>query len=184
MCRAWKAAASSKVGIPLYNSIKVYGEYDLTCLNVDGSIAWHRHGRNGITNAGLDYLLGVMFSNNLGAFPQFTAWYAGIIDLIGFTTLAPTDTMLSHAGWKENLLYSGSRPQWANSESGQQVSSNGSFTFPITGNGTIHGLFITSSPTLNGTAGTLWATAILSSDAAISTGQSLTGTYQVTCTGG
>ncbi len=125
-----------------------------------------------------------MFSNGGGVWPQIITWYAGLIDVIGFAALAAGDTMASHAGWKENVQYSGNRPTWVNTQGSQQVSSNGPFTFPVTGNGAIHGLFITSSPTPSGSTGVLWATAILSSDAVITAGQSVTGTYQALFSGG
>lgn len=157
-------------------AIKVWGDFDLKCWNNDGSLAWHRAFRNGITNAGLDYL----GASALSGGSVLTTWYAGLIDLNGFTALNVLDTMASHAGWKENTQYSGTRPQWVNAEGGQQVASNGPFTFPITGNGTIHGMFICSNNVAGGNGGTLWSTAILPSDATISTGQSLTGTYNVT----
>lgn len=133
-----------------------------------------------MTNAGLDYLGLTGFT----AGAQITTWYAGLIDLVGFSTLAAADIMSSHVGWRENTQYSGNRPVWTNTEGGQQVNSNGPFTFTITGTGTIHGLFITSSNTLGGTTGTLWATAVLSQDAQIASGQSVTGTYSIVLAGG
>lgn len=166
------------------HTIKIYGEWNLRCFNQFGKLIWRSWFRNGITNAGLDYLLGGSFSNNLGAFPQITAWYAGLIDKLNFTALSSADTMASHSGWTENTQYSGTRPQWANTEGGQSVSSNGPFSFNITGNGNIHGMFIASNNVAGGKTGTLWSTAILPSDAAIATGQTLTGTYQITAAGG
>jgi hypothetical protein len=164
--------------------IKIYGLWDICLFDKDGSFKYRWCCRNGITNAGLDYLLGSSFSNGLGAFPQITAWYAGLIDKLNFVSLAAADTMASHGGWTENTQYSGSRPQWANTEGGQQVASNGPFSFNITGNGNIHGLFISSGSVAGGKTGTLWSTAILPSDAAIATGQTLTGTYQLTAASG
>lgn len=166
------------------HTINIYGEFDLRCLERDGTLAWRRKLRNGITNAGLDYLGGTAFCNGAGAFPQITTWYAGAIDLTGFNALAAGDTMASHSGWRECTLYSGARPTWVNTEGTQQVSSNGPFTFPVTGNGTVHGMFITSGSVVGGNQGVLWCTALLPVDAVISTGQNLTGTYKVTFAGG
>lgn len=156
------------------NKIQISGEGLLKCWNQDGSLAWTRHFRNAPTNQGLDHLGAVEFA----AGAQSTIWYAGLIDLVGFTTLAATDTMVSH-GWSENTSYSGNRPTWVNQQGGQQVASNGPFSFNVTANGIIHGLFIANSATRGGTTGTLWATALLSSDAVITVGQTLTGTYSV-----
>ena len=155
------------------NRVKIYGHGELECWNRDGSLAWRRAFRNAPTAVGLDYLANAGFTG--GA--QQATWYIGLMDLLGFSALALTDTMASHIGWRENVMYTGNRPTWTNAESGQQVSSNGVFTFPITGIATLHGLFVVSNNTLGGTSGILWATALLSSDAAISPGQSLTGNY-------
>lgn len=174
---------SSKAGIPL-SKINVAGEFLIECWNRDGSLAWRRRFKNGVTNVGLDYLGGCMFANSNSTFPQFTSWYAGLIDSAGFSSLSQNDTMNSHAGWSESTIYSGNRPQWVNTEGGQQVSSNGPFTFPVTGTGNVHGMFLCSSSTRGGTSGTLWATALINSDVSISPGQSLTGTYSVLFSGG
>ena len=131
------------------------------------------------TAVGLDYLAATAFSG----LTQISTWYMGIIDLAGFSALNFNDTMASHVGWREFIQYSGSRPTWANQESGQQVTSSGNFTFPITGSGTIHGMFATSQSGIGVNNGTLWATAILSSDASVSPGQSLTGVYSVVFSG-
>ncbi len=166
------------------HTVKLYGLWDMQLFDKNGQFLYRWCARNGITNTGLDYLLGSAFSNNLGAFPQVTAWYAGLIDKLNFVALAPADTMASHTGWTENVQYSGTRPQWANTEGGQQVSSNGPFQFNITGSGNIHGIFLCSNNVAGGKTGTLWSTAILPSDASISAGQTLTGTYQITAAGG
>jgi hypothetical protein len=152
----------------------------LACWNPDGSISWRHPFKNGVTNPGLDYLGAAGFSN--GA--QIAAWYASLIDQVGFSSLNINDTMSSHAGWAEFTGFSGARPQWVNAEAGQQVASNGSFSFPITVNGIVHGMFITSSVTKGGTTGTLWATAELPSNSVVSVGQVVTGTYAIQFSGG
>lgn len=159
----------------MYNGVEITGSGWLACWNNDGSIAWRRNFKNGPTAVGLDYLAAVGFAAGAAQ----TLWYIGLISLSAFNALAAGDTMASHVGWKESIQYSGNRPTWVNQESGQQVASNGIFTFPITGSDTIHGLFAVSNATPGGTAGILWATALLSSDAAIAPGQSLTGNYTV-----
>jgi hypothetical protein len=161
------------------NAIKITGAGVLLCHNPDGSLAWRRTFKNGVTLPGLDYLAGAGFAGIV----QITTWYAGLINLASFSNLSPSDTMNNHVGWTENTQYTGPRPQWVNTEASQQVNSNGPFSFNITGNGTVHGMFITSSNVQGGTTGVLWATAVLSSDAAIFTGQTLTGTYAITFAG-
>ena len=163
----------------MFNNVNVIGYGWLMCRNKDGSIAWRRQFQNAPTGVGLDYLAQVGFTG--GA--QVTPWYIGLIDGAGFSGLAFNDTMAAHAGWRESIIYSGARPTWVNTESGQQVSSNGVFTFTITGTGILHGMFAVSNPTVGGSTGILWATAILPTDASISPGQSVTGNYNIAFTG-
>ncbi len=161
------------------SNVKIYGEGALRCVNADGSLAWSRYFHNAPTAAGLDYLAAAGFT----AGAQQTTWYIGLISLAGFSGLAIGDTISSHAGWKECVQYSGNRPTWVNTEGGQQVSSNGVFTFPVTGSDTIHGMFAVSNNTPGGNGGVLWATALLSADAAIAPGQSVTGNYTIKLAG-
>lgn len=161
--------------------IKVSGEFHLTCLNADGSVAWERRFKNAATNIGLGYLAGAAFSGTA----QIATWYAGLISTAGFSAgLNVNDTMAAHAGWAEFTGYSGARPQWVNSGANGVVTSNGPFSFPITASGVIHGVFVVSNSTVGGTAGTLYAAALLPVDAVVSAGQTLTGTYSVTVVGG
>lgn len=160
-------------------NLKFFGEGLLVCRNKDGSFAWNRIFKNAPTNAGLQYALGSAF----GGVAQFTAWYAGLINLTGFTGLLATDT-LSFKSWQEFTAYTGARPQWANTGSNGVLLSNGPFQFNITTNGIVHGFFIASSNVNGGTSGTLWATAVLPTDAVVTPGQVVTGTYQITAVGG
>lgn len=165
------------------SNVTASGGYILNLWNKDRTLAWSRFCKNGITNAGLNYLGGVAFSNTT----QIIAWYAGLISSSGFSSLSVLDTMASHAGWNEFTGYSGTRPQWTNTTAGQQTSSNGSFSFPITANGTISGIFIVGGPgstAVGGSNGTLWSTAQLPVNSAVSIGQILTGQYTVQYAGG
>ena len=157
------------------NRVKIYGHGELECWNRGGSLAWRRAFRNAPTAVGLDYLANAGFTGG----SQQATWYIGLISLGSFGSLSSGDTMASHLGWKESVQYSGTRPAWVNTEGGQLVSSNGVFTFPITGSDTLHGMFAVSSNVAGGNGGILWATALLSSDAAITPGQSITGNYNV-----
>ena len=156
------------------------GEFTLTCCNADGTVAWKNVFHNGVTLAGLDYLAQVGFTG--GA--QATTWYAGVVNNVSFAQLQPTDTMSAHTGWIEFTGYSGNRPTWTNAENSQTVASNGPFTFPITANGIINGLFIANNATVGGTSGTLWAHGLLPTPTVVTVGQSLTGTYSASFAGG
>lgn len=163
----------------LVTDVFVRGGGSLCCWNRDGTLAWRQEFKNGVTLAGLDYLAACGFT----AGSQISSWYVGLVDSAGFTALSSTDTLASKS-WSENTGYSGNRPQWVNTENGQMAASNGPFTFPITVNGTINGLFIASTNVKGGTTGTLWAHALLPTPSAITVGQSLTGTYSTAFSGG
>jgi hypothetical protein len=111
---------------------------------------------NGIITATIDDLFDVYFSNGSPA----AAWYLAPISNTNFSALDPSDTMLDHAGWQEATNYSGgSRPLWSPNNSAGGVKLNASAVeFPITSEEALAGMFVTSDNTLDGTAGTLWAT--------------------------
>lgn len=122
---------------------------------------------NGATDVGKQYLLGAGFN----AATPITTWYLGLIDASGGTPiLAANDTMATHAGWTEFILYDeATRQAWAktlNTLTNQMVSSAAAqFTIPssFTGTGSLGGGFLVSNNTKNGTTGTLWATGLFSS---------------------
>lgn len=162
--------------------IEISGHVHLCCYNADGSIAWTRDFHNGVTRGGLDYLGQVGFT----AGTQITPWYAGLINSTPSPSLAYGDTISSHSGWSEFTGYSGNRSQWVNAQAGQIVSSTGSFSWPITSNGSVSGLFFiggSGSATKGGTTGTLWSTALQGQAATVAVGQVLTGRYSLIFTG-
>lgn len=122
---------------------------------------------NGATDVGKQYLLGAGFN----AVTPITTWYLGLIDASGGTPiLAPTDTMATHTGWNEFILYNETtRQTWAktlNTLTNQMVSSAAAqFNIPssFTGTGSLGGGFLVSNNTKNGTTGTLWATGVFNS---------------------
>ena len=129
---------------------------------------------NGIVDAGLNSILGIMFH----ADTQITAWYIGLIDNSGFSALANGDTLASHAGWNEFTSYTGNRLAWGPGASSARSITNGStVNFPITGSGTLKGIFVSDHAT--GTTGTLWSTAAFGSTVAVTNGDTLKVTYTV-----
>ena len=110
---------------------------------------------NGLITATIDDLWDVYFSN--GTPPA--AWFLGIISNTGFTALAATDTMASHAGWTEATNYSGSRPAWSPGDSAGGIKTNPTAAeFPITTEEALRGMFVVANNTKGGTTGLLWAT--------------------------
>jgi len=132
---------------------------------------------NGVTTVGKNHALDVVF----GGTTQVSEWYIGMINGSGFTSVSATDTMSSHAGWTEFTSYSNAtRLAWTDSptSSGSKTSaSTADFTYNATG--TLKGIFIASDNTKGGTTGTLWATALFSSDIGVVNTDILKITYTV-----
>lgn len=118
---------------------------------------------NGVVDVGFNHLLGVAFR----AQSQIANWYIGLIESEGLSlpVLADGDTMASHA-WTEVTTYSeANRQQWTPTVVDDQTINNSSaveFTFNAAS--AIRGIFISSSNTKGGTAGTLWSTALFAAN--------------------
>lgn len=108
---------------------------------------------NLVVNEGLNALLG----STLTGEAQVTSWYVFITS--GSPTVAAGDTMGSHAGWDEyvgvsdatRLVWPGSRDATAQATNPTAVQ----YTFNATG--TVAGAGLTSSVSLGGSGGTLYA---------------------------
>jgi hypothetical protein len=113
---------------------------------------------NAIVDIGLDYILDVMFVSLAAP----AAWYIGLIDNAGFTTLANADTMASH-GWTELTAYTeAGRQAWTPTDIGAQTILNGTpASFTMNATKTIKGIFINDDATKDDLSGNLWSTAIV-----------------------
>ena len=133
---------------------------------------------NGIVNEGVAHAYDCVFH----ASAQITTWYIGLIDNSGYTALANTDTMASHAGWNEFVNYSeATRVEWAEgATSNRTISSATPSDFSITGSGTIRGGFLVSNSAKSGTTGVLWSTGIFSNPPTVANGETLKITYSLT----
>jgi hypothetical protein len=133
--------------------------------------------KNGITNAGLDKLLNVMFDNAT----QIANWYIGLIDNASYTALAAADTHASHAGWIENTQYDEStRPEWSpDAASSQSIANATARSFTMSATAAIKGFFIASSNVKGSTSGsvTLWSTAAFSAVRNVADGDTINITY-------
>lgn len=116
---------------------------------------------NGLTTAGINHMNDVTFR---GA-SQNASWYLGLIANSGFTTVAAADTSSSHSGWTEDQNYSeATRVAWAPEASASGLLVNAAAReFTINAAATIKGIFISSSNTKGGTAGTLFSTGLFPS---------------------
>ena len=135
---------------------------------------------NGVTNEGKNNILDVAFH----ADTQITAWFVGLINNAGFSALAASDVMNSHAGWTEFTDYTeGNRVAWPeDAASSESITNSTSADFNITGAGTLNGVFLVSEDTKGGTTGVLWATASFSSPIPVVNTDLLKITYTVNAT--
>jgi hypothetical protein len=163
----------------MMTKLKVRGNFIIEHRNRDGKLLGKYKIPNGITNVGKNKILNDMFND--GVQVANNSWFLGIIDNSGFTAVAATDTMSSHAGWNEFTTYSeANRVAWGSNNAASQSTSNSTpSTFNITGSATLQGIFVTTINTKSGTTGTLWSTALFSATVPVSNGDQLKVTYTV-----
>lgn len=128
------------------------------------------------TIAGANYLLDVGFKNGT----RLTTWYLGLISDADGVEVDEDDTMSSHAGWTEFQSYSGGvRRTWsAGTQAGGILAATAVTTFTLTASGAIRGLFLASSSTLGGTAGTLYSAGLDASARLVNNASTLDVDYQ------
>jgi hypothetical protein len=91
-------------GLPLITAgLTLWGLYTVEILDEFGKVIDFVTAKNDVTNEGLNNILDVQFH----AVTQVTTWYIGLIDASGFSDLADSDTLASHAGWTEFTNYTG-----------------------------------------------------------------------------
>ncbi len=133
---------------------------------------WETVFPNAATYEGLNLLQGVMFK---GTTP-ITTWYFGLIAASPTPTLATLDTMASHTGWTESVIYDeATRQAWVpgTPASGAMATLTAASLTVSTGGGTVRGAFLTSNSAKSGTTGTLWATALEASNRTVVAAQVL-----------
>lgn len=164
----------------------------------DGQLYQKKEMPNGITNQGLNDVLGVQFD----AVTQKTSWYIGLINLSGFSALDATDVYddIDQAGngWDTFQSYTDAnngdstttRPAWpTDAPSGQSITNSTQAIFDITASGTVKGIFVVAGQNAQ-TKGDhapgstppniLWSTALFSGgDVAVTNGDQLKVTYTV-----
>ena len=156
------------------------GVFTIQCFGQDGKLKWEEKNPNLVVNEGLEdmnnkYFAGVTYS---------AAWYLGLITGPGSgTTIDPTDTLASHAGWTEYTDYTGDRKAvtfgFATLADPSVITNSATpNAFVITApGGTVAGAFLASVDT--GTAGILFSASDFQSpgDRAVVAGDTLNVTY-------
>ena len=143
----------------------------------DGELLDKYKFHNGVTGVGLNAILNIMFHGSTQASP----WYIGLVDNSGYTSFSFNDTMSSHGGWSEFTDYAeAARETWDEAAaSGQVIGTTTAAEFNINATGDVKGIFITSSSTKSGTAGTLWATGGFTSVVSVVSGDILEVEYEL-----
>lgn len=157
--------------------MRLRGKFTVQHFNKAGKLLNEFDVDNGITDVGLNKILDDMFNSGT----QSATWYVGLIDNSGFSALANSDTMSSHAGWSESTAYTeANRVTWGvGAASSRSVTNASTVDFSINATVTINGIFVVDNNTKGGTTGTLWATASFSSAVVASNGDTLKVTYTV-----
>lgn len=134
---------------------------------------------NDITTEGKNTIFDVMFNN--GTQIANNSWFIGLINITGYSTLAPGDTMAAHGGWTEFTNYDEvNRVAWGSGAAASASVTNATpATFTINASGTIKGIFVTSNNTKGGTSGKLWSTALFSGDVNVVDNDELKVTYTI-----
>lgn len=155
-------------------NLPLRGKFFVEHRNKDGKLIGLYRIPNGIVDVGMDFLLDAMFNSGT----QSALWYIGLIDNAGYSAVAASDTLASHAGWTEFTDYSGSRKTWGvGAASGRSVTNGSTVDFTISGAGAVRGIFATDQ--VSGTAPILWATALFSSSITVAGSDVLKITYTV-----
>ena len=162
------------------DSTNVKGFYTVQHLDKNGELKGSYRLPNGIVTEGMNHMLETEFN---GGTP-ITTWYTALINNSGFSALAPGDTAAEIDGtnsWTELQLYNeATRPEWtAGTAAARAITNAVTVDFSINATVSINGIFIVSSNTKGGAAGTLWSTASFASAVSAVSGDTLKITYTV-----
>lgn len=158
------------------------GVFTVVCRDANGNLKWEDTFHNLVPSQGLQYMSASFFN----ATGYTTALYLGLITGPGSgTTFVAADTLASHAGWTENVSYSGGRKSIGFGTPSTATPSvtvgTGATAFTMTGSATIAGAFVTNAA--SGTSGVLFAEGdFTGGDKSVTTGDSLSVTYTFSLT--
>lgn len=157
---------------------KISGRADWWTLGPNGERLNPQSFSNGLCTVGINKALEVMFRLDT----QLAAFYVGLIDDTSFSAVSSADTMSSHGGWIEFTGFSGAnRPAWGPiAAAAGSMTNTTAFSYTLTSDATLRGVFVTSGQAKSGTSGTIWATALQTRS--VTNGDTLQGTYTTTIT--
>jgi hypothetical protein len=161
---------TAKIAVSTNKQLRVHSPAPSTthiiqCFGPDGTFKWSETVPNLVTDEGLDDILDQYFTGT-----SYTAsWYIGLIDGSGSPTLDAGDTageIGGTNGWDEFTSYSETErqeAQWGSVSSQSIDNSNNRATYSINASGSVHGAFLITDNTKDGTTGVLYAVAAFSS---------------------
>jgi len=126
--------------------IQVAGFYSAECVGADGQVKWTDTINNLVVTVGKNDLLDKYFTGTT----YTAAWYMGLVDNASFSTYAAGDTLASHGGWLEFLLYTGPNRTtvgWNAASSGAKDSTTTAFN--VNGAGSVLGALLCTTQTKN-----------------------------------
>lgn len=151
---------------------KFVGHFKVEHFDINNNLLAVYEMVNDIVTVGANHILETEFH---GGSPS-TTWYIGLVDNAGWTLFATTDTLSTHGGWTESVVYSGNRKQWtAGAAASRTITNSATVDFSITSSATLKGVFITDQAT--GTSGILWSEKGFSSLVTVNNGDTLKVTY-------
>jgi hypothetical protein len=156
-----------------------HARYALECIGADGETKWRDWFSNLVVAAGRNDLLTQYFKGS-----SYTAsWHVGLIDSAGFTSVAASDTMVSHSGWTESTSYSNADRAMlvlGAAAAGSIDNSASPASFAINATATIRGAFIASSNAKGGTSGLLYSAGTFAASRSVTPGDTLNITVTLT----
>jgi len=156
---------------------KAWGVFKFECFDKNGKLKWTKEARNAMVNVGRELWLDTMFFTTAKS-----TWHMGLIRDDNYTGLNAADTMASHSGWEEANEYAETVRQlvtFAAAASGS-ITHTERVYFSINATQTMKGAFLCTDDTKQGSAGTLFCTALFTGgDEAVSNGDIVKVTYTV-----
>lgn len=150
--------------------------YRFECRDRDGRLKWTEDVPNLVTTQGLNDLLSKYFK---GA-SYTAAFYMGLVNTASFSAFAAGDTAAQIGGsngWIEVTAYAETVRQTltlGSASAGSIDNSASKCVFTFNGTVTVHGAFLATVATKNGTTGVLYGEVALSVDRPMASGDTLT----------
>ena len=164
------------------NPRKAHGGFFLSgwvireCYGPDGVLKSRTAGSNLIVNTGIEHIMDVAMSGLAAT----ATWYVGLKDT---GSPAAGDTMASHSGWATISPYSDATdPAWTEAGISSKVITNSASPASFTCNATdtIFGAFLKDNNTVDSATGLLLGAEDFSASQAVTSGDTLNVTYQIT----